>query len=200
MMRRRMRPEIVSTRIVTDDDDEDRGPRLREASERDGLLEHEADAAGADDAEDGRGADVDLEAVQPERDHLGQDLGQDAPALDLDRRARRSHRAASTGPGSMPSIASAVSLPSVPAEWTPIASAPATGPSPAMGMKIATARMISGKARMALSSWRMTFETRPLETFFAPKKPSGSESAAPMIVPTQAICSDSIIASSARGR
>ena len=100
----------------------------------------------------------------------------------------------------MPSIASAVSLPSVPAEWTPIASAPATGPRPAIGMKIAIASTISGNARIALRTWRMMVETRPLDTFFAPKNPSGSEMTAPMIVPTQAIWSDSTIASSARGR
>ena len=75
-----------------------------------------------------------------------------------------------------------------------MASAPATGPSPAMGMKMAMASTISGKARMALRTWRTSVETGPLETFFAPKKPRGSETTAPMTVPTQAISSDSTMA------
>jgi hypothetical protein len=100
----------------------------------------------------------------------------------------------------MPSTTSAVSLPRVPTECRPIAIAPATGPSPATGIMIAMASTTSGTARMAFSTWRMTFETRPLETFFAPKKPSGSETIAPMTVPTHAICSDSTMPSTAVGR
>ena len=90
---------------------------------------------------------------------------------------------ASTGPASMPSTTSAVSLPRVPIEWMPMASAPAVGPRPAMGMNTTTARISSGTARMALSSWRTTFEASPLDTFLAPRKPSGRESTAPITVP-----------------
>ncbi len=69
-----------------------------------------------------------------------------------------------------------------------------------MGMKMAMASTISGKARMALRNWRTSVETGPLETFLAPKKPRGSETMAPMTVPTQAIWSDSTMASMAMGR
>jgi hypothetical protein len=100
----------------------------------------------------------------------------------------------------MPSITSAVSLPSVPTECRPMASAPATGPRPAIGMKMAMASTISGKARMAFRIWRIMLDANPLETFRAPKKPSGSERMAPMTVPTQAISSDSIMPSMAVGR
>jgi hypothetical protein len=97
-------------------------------------------------------------------------------------------------------MTSAVNFPSVPTEWRPMASAPATGPSPAIGMKMAMASTISGKARIALSSWRMTFETKPLDTFFAPKNPNGREMMAPMTVPTQASWSDSTMPLIAVGR
>ena len=46
----------------------------------------------------------------------------------------------------------------------------------------------------------MTFETSPLETFLAPKKPSGSERIAPITVPTQASWSDSTIPRAPAGR
>ncbi len=53
---------------------------------------------------------------------------------------------------------------------------------------------------MALSTWRTMFETRPLDTLRAPKKPIGSETTAPMIVPTHAIQIESSMASAARPR
>jgi hypothetical protein len=95
----------------------------------------------------------------------------------------------------MPSTTSAVSFPSVPIECRPIAKAPATGPRPAMGMKIATASTSSGNARIAFSSWRTKPDTMPLDTFLAAKKPSGNDRTAPITVPTQAIQIDSSIAS-----
>jgi hypothetical protein len=58
----------------------------------------------------------------------------------------------------------------------------------------------SGKARMALRTCRTTFEMRPLDTFLAPKKPIGSDRAAPMMVPTHAIQIESSMPSAAVGR
>ena len=46
---------------------------------------------------------------------------------------------------------------------------------------------------MALRTWRMMFDTSELVMFFAPKNASGSERTAPMMVPSQAIWTYSIM-------
>ena len=126
MMRRRARARDGVDEDGGDDDHEDGHARLRAATELHGLVEQEADAAGADHAEYRAGADVDLEAVEPEAHQLRQHLRQRRPSAAPAAPRPPAARAASTGPGSMPSMASAVSLPSVPAEWMPMARAPAT--------------------------------------------------------------------------
>ncbi len=85
MIRRRTRPEIVSTRIVATTTTMIAMPAMAIALELQRLLEREPDPAGADHTEHRRGPDVDLEAIQPEGDDLRQHLRQDAPALDLQR-------------------------------------------------------------------------------------------------------------------
>ena len=97
----------------------------------------------------------------------------------------------------MDSIASAVSLPRVPTEWTPMASAAGNGPRPATGTKKTSSSTSSGTARIASRKMRMAALSGRGETLCAAKNPSGSDRTAPMSVPIQAIWIDSFIASRA---
>lgn len=93
---------------------------------------------------------------------------------------------ASIGPRSELSIASVASLPRVPTEWSPIARAPAQGPSPVTASRI-TATMSSGTDRMALKSWRTGIRIHSGATLLAARNASGNDKMAAMTVPTQAM-------------
>ena len=97
---------------------------------------------------------------------------------------------ASSGPSSIPSMASVAHLPRVPMECTPMASAPAHGPRPVTGMRI-MARISSGTALMTLNSWRTGTRTQAGATLPAARNARGRETRAPMRVPIQAMCTDS---------
>ena len=91
-----------------------------------GLDQILADAAGADEADDGRAAHVDLEAQQRVARETGQDLRQHGEAHD---RAGKAAPVASQPVDRLMSIFSTTSknsLPSAPSEWIAIASTPGT--------------------------------------------------------------------------
>ncbi len=92
----------------------------------------------------------------------------------------------------MPSMISWNSLPRVPIEPTPIASAPAFGVSPKIGMK-ARARITSGIARRTLNTWRVTQAIGRPTRFSAARNESGAAKIVASTVPNQAIEIDSHI-------
>ena len=116
------------------------------------LRQVQADAAGADDADDGRRARVGLEEIQhlagEDRQHLRHDAEADrAPAG-----RRRWPATPSTGRRSAVSIASDISLAKAPKSAEAIASAPANGPSPTTLIQIS--------AQISVSMLRMVSRPR----------------------------------------